>query len=62
MKEKTMTWKEWKVEGFSVVKGEKSCGRNINGECVFNESQVTETLPDMSPEESELYGYDMQHF
>jgi hypothetical protein len=50
------TWKEWKDLGFSVVKGEKSCGRNASGQCVFSESQVIEA-PGMSQEEIEMYGW-----
>lgn len=60
MKEKALTWQEWKDEGFSVVKGEKSCGRNAKGECVFTDSQVVEDL--MSEEEAELYGYDIPYY
>lgn len=42
MSEQKYTCDEWKERGFSVIKGEKSCGRNKDGVCVFSESQVTE--------------------
>ncbi|QDP62324.1 MAG: hypothetical protein Unbinned8472contig1000_24 [Prokaryotic dsDNA virus sp.] len=41
-----MTWKtfeEWKEEGYSVIKGEKSVLRDPDGVCLFNEGQVQET-------------------
>lgn len=60
MEEKKYTWREWKQRGFAVVKGEKSCGRDEYGSCVFSESQVTDTR--MTPDEAEWYGCDYQHY
>jgi hypothetical protein len=38
----SMTYDDWKELGFHVIKGEKSCGRNKNGQCVFSPAQVEE--------------------
>ena len=39
---KTHTYKEWKSLGFQVTRGEKSTGRNANGEATFKETQVVD--------------------
>lgn len=35
------TYREWRSLGMTVIKGQKSCGRNEKGQCVFSRSQVT---------------------
>lgn len=52
------TFEEWKEEGFSVMKGEKSIGRNKDGECLFGEEQVVEMDLFIGNDEAELYGFD----
>lgn len=34
------TWEEWKAVGCVVIKGQKACGRNKEGNAVFNVQQV----------------------
>ncbi len=36
------TFKEWSKLNYSIIKGEKSCARNKNGEPLFSSSQVRE--------------------
>lgn len=35
------SYKDWRLAGFIVVKGEKSSARTNNGEALFSDSQVT---------------------
>lgn len=35
-----LTFKQWKAQGYHVVKGEKATGRNAEGVATFNEEQV----------------------
>jgi len=37
------TFDEWKSMGKSVIKGQKSVGRNSDGICVFSEKQVQDS-------------------
>lgn len=34
------TFKEWSDDGYLIIKGSKSVGRNASNECLFDESQV----------------------
>lgn len=36
------TFEEWSKLNYSIIKGEKSCARNKNGEPLFSSSQVRE--------------------
>lgn len=39
------TFKEWKAEGYHVMKGQKSTGRNTQGEATFSQKQVERNSP-----------------
>lgn len=34
------TFREWSDDGYKIIKGSKSIGRNENGECLFSDEQV----------------------
>lgn len=37
---KNMTYDDWKLAGYQVQKGAKSCGRNKDGKALFSRDQV----------------------
>lgn len=39
-----LTFNQWRRLGYTVIKGEKSFTRNVNGVATFSEKQVTDDI------------------
>ena len=53
------TFQEWSDDGYKIIKGSKSVGRNADGVCVFNGTQVVKySPPEVGEQEYDEEEYD----